>query len=142
MPRPRLFAQNGPRRSLTLSAHLDEEIRILAAKRMIPISILIEELVTAGLKASKNQAWVAIEFPEKWDGRDLQERLIQLRRRQLDLAQALKVNPKTLGNWVRGDNPFPPAKLQEIQEILQGWHPDDVEHYQPGSHLPLGGRAG
>jgi len=105
---------------LTLSAQLDEEIRILAAKRMISISILIEELVTAGLKASKNQAWVAIEFPEKWDGRDLQERLIQLRRRQLDLAQALKVNPKTLGNWVRGDNPFPPTKLQEIRELPVG----------------------
>ncbi len=137
MPRPRLHPENGPRRTLCLPADLDEELRVEAARKLVPFPVLIAGLLREALKPGSVSALEAAEFPDDWDGSDLQERLLQLRRRQLDLAQDLQVSSKTLGSWIRGVYCFPKGKLEEIQEVLKQWKPEDKADFQPGPRLSI-----
>ena len=138
MPRPRKLPQEGIRRTITFHPDLDEALAVLAARRRVPISTIVEELVERGLQPDQtSEASKAVDFPADWDGTDLRNRLIALRLRQKDLAGILGTHFNNLNRWVRGATPYPAGMLEQIKGALKGWDPGTQEKFRIGSRSPL-----
>jgi len=136
MPRPQQLHQDGQRRTITFRADLDKKLRVMAAERRVPISVVVEELVERSLQQSSGPEARAIEFPQNWDGGDLRERLYILRMRQADLAAVIHAQAKTLNHWLNGVNAFPLEILPEIQKALKAWKPGPILDFKEGSRSP------
>ena len=136
MPRPRKLPEQGVRRTITFRPDLDETIAVLAARRRVPISTIVEELIDVGRQPPPAPEETAVIFPEDWDGADLRERLYYRRMRQTDLARALGIPVNTLNSWLCGENPFDKGRLPEIQEALKAHEPIPIENYRTGSRSP------
>jgi hypothetical protein len=126
LPRPRVLPLNGVRRTITLPPELDEQLAILGVKRRIPVSVILQEIIAKGLDAMSagrdgHRAKAAI--PAGWDGRDLQDRLLDIRMRQTELAGQLGVKKSTLGSWINGTHPWPEGTLEQVRQALVSWDP-------------------
>ena len=126
MPRPRLLPLDGIRRTITLPRELDEALAVQAARRRIPVSLVLQEFVIRALAPPTDSSSMlsnpAIP-PEDWDGADLSNRLLNLRMRQIDLAGRLQVHKSTLGSWINGAHPWPEGMLDLARRALSTWDP-------------------
>jgi hypothetical protein len=136
MPRPCQLPEDGLRRTITFRPDLDERLAVLAARRRVPISTIVEELIDKGSRPCPTPEEVAVEFPSDWDGTDLRRRLYFLRMRQTDLARALGIPVNTLNSWLCGENPFDKGRLPAIQNALKAHEPIPIENYRTGSRSP------
>lgn len=145
MPRPQQLHKDGLRRTITFRPDLDQRLRVMAAERRLPISVIVEELVERGLREPQESSVLqgltdieaqAVDFPANWDGSDLRVRLYILRMRQADLSAAIHVQLGSLNRWVNGMHPFPPELLPGIQEALKSWRPGPIEGFREGSRSP------
>jgi hypothetical protein len=138
MSRPRTLPQEGIRRTITFRPDLDESLAVLAARRRVPISTIVEELVERGLRPEQtSEATKAVDFPTDWDGADLRTRLIALRMRQKDLAGLLETHFNNLNRWIRGATPYPTGVLDQIKNALKEWDPGKQEKFRIGSRSPV-----
>jgi len=128
----------GIRRTITFRSDLDEELAVLAARRRVPISTIVQELVERGLGSDQtSEASRAVDFPSDWDGSDLRTRMIALRLRQKDLAALLGTHFNNLNRWVTGASPFPAGVLEQIKAALKGWDPGTHKKFRIGSRSPM-----
>ncbi len=128
--------KDGIRRTITFRPDLDEKLAVEAARRRVPISVILEELIEHSFRSPKSPEDLAREFPLDWDGADLRSRLAHLQMRQLDLANLLNVPSRTLNPWVTGVTHFPPGELCRIQEVLKAWVPGSNPKFRLGSRSP------
>lgn len=133
MPRPCQLPAGGFRRTITFSPDLDEKLSVMAAKRRVPISLIVEELVELGLRPASTPELRAIEFPLKWDGSDIRERLYWLRMTQQELAIALKKPQTTVNEWVMGNHHAPEKILVDIQKVLKKHKPGPIQSFMTWS---------
>jgi hypothetical protein len=115
---------------------LDETLAVQAARRRVPLSTLVEELVERGLRPNPTPEEYSIDFPEDWDGADLRARLYYIRMRQTDLAAALAIPDQTLNHWIRGAHPFDKGVLPRIQQAMKNHKPGTIEKFRTGSRSP------
>ena len=126
MPRPRILPLDGVRRTITLPRELDEDLAILAVKRRVPVSVILQEVVARGLaetSAGRGAHTAPEAIPAHWDGSDLHDRLLNLRMRQSDLADRLHVHKSTLGSWINGTHPWQDGMLEQVRQALVSWDP-------------------
>ena len=136
MSRPRTLPQEGIRRTITFRPDLDETLAVQAARRRVPMSTLVEELVERGLRPNPTPEEYAIDFPEDWNGADLRTRLYYLRMRQAELATAVGIPDTTLNRWIIGNNPFDKDALPRIQQAMKDHKPGPIEKFRTGSRSP------
>ena len=141
MSRPRTLPQEGIRRTITFRPDLDEELAVLAVRRRIPLSTLVDELVVQGLHPTSTGPTstpesYAVDFPPHWDGSDLRERLYFLRMRQVDLAKALGISEATLNDRIFMRYPFSPEDIPRVQAALKAHKPKPISEFRPGSRSP------
>lgn len=134
----------GKRVALTIAYDLLETLETMAAQRDVPMSIVAEDLLRRGLQGpiargeDPNR-----ELPKGWTGRDLRKRMIDLRMRQKDLAEALTqmlhhtVTKGTVSDWMLGKHSFPEWSRHPIEEVLMEWDPDTNKNYRIGSRSPI-----
>ena len=136
MSRPCQLPLGGVRRTITLRPDLDEILAVMAAKRRVPISLIVEELVEHGLQPPITPELIAIDFPPRWDGSDLRERLYWLRMTQHELAKALQKPQATVNEWVVGNHPVPREILSTIQELLKSHTPGPIRDFRTRLRSP------
>ena len=136
MPRRCQLPVDGLRRTITFRPALDEKLAVMAAQRRVPISTIVEELVELGLRPPATPESIAVDFPPKWDGSDLRERLYWLRMTQQELAKALKKPQNTVNEWISGNHPTPEAFLGAIQKILKRHKPGPIQGFRTGLQSP------
>lgn len=136
MPRLRQLPEGGIRRTITFRLDIDEKLAVAAARRRVPISSIVEELVERGLQPSPTPESLAAEFPPDWDGSDIRERLYYLRMRQVDLAKILHIPVNTLNDWICGNYPFPKRFIPLIQQALMAHKPGPIIDFRTGSRSP------
>ena len=127
MSRPRTLPQEGIRRTITVRPDLDEELAVLAVRRRIPLSTLVDELVVQGLHPTSTGPTstpesYAVDFPPHWDGSDLRERLYFLR---------MRLNDRIFMRY-----PFSPEDIPRVQAALKAHKPKPISEFRPGSRSP------
>jgi len=132
VPRPRTLPQDGIRRTITLQPELDEKIAVMAARRRVPMSTIICDLVEKGLRGHSTPESMAVDFPPDWDGVDIRERLYYLRMRQTDLAKTIQVPPNTLNRWIL-ERACPTRVLNQIMDAMRSHVPGPILGFKEGS---------
>jgi hypothetical protein len=133
MPRLKQLPEEGVRRTVTFRPDLDEMLAVMAARRRVPISTIVEELLERGLLPAPDPEVFAIDFPPNWDGSDLRRRLYYLRMRQAELARRLGIADATLNHWICGRCKFDQAYLPRIQQAMKDYEPPSIDDFRIGS---------
>lgn len=143
MARPNQLPE-GHRVSLTLGHDLIKTLTDMAKDRHVPLSIIVEDLLRKGLQEpSARKEDLDRKLPKGWTAMDLRKRLIDLRMRQQDLADALTrmlnhpVSSRTISSWMMGNSPFPEWSRKPIQMVLKEWDPSTNTTYRLGSRSPI-----
>lgn len=130
------------RTSITIPEDLLTSLRSQAECRSISLSMVIEDVIRKGLDdrpSTVSPEERARTFPSAWDGKDLRQRLIDLRIRQKDLAAKLSaitnypVGPSAVSNWVLGKTAVPEFYREPIQKALIAWDPATNPRFTIGS---------
>lgn len=136
MARRQQLHKDGIRRTITFRPDIDEKLAVEAARRRVPISAILEELIEHKIEVPRSPEDLARKFPPKWDGTDLRARLAHLQMRQSDLAVLLDVSSKNLSHWITGANPFPAGMLERIQLAVKSWEANPKAQFRLGSCSP------
>jgi len=145
MPRPKTLPE-GERISITLPFDLIAILKGQADQQSCSLSAVVDTLLRKGLQLGVEESRplpeFARSFPPGWDGKDLRQRLIDLRFLQKDLAKALSkklnyfVSAGSISHWSLGKGKFPEWSLEPIQEILRTWDPATNPKFRIGSRSP------